>query len=94
MGVFTAVVVGLPIDLNAPYFTRIGPRTRLGVEAADLAVAAARTALGVLCLSLCPRCGAATMAPPVAVATAARLVHQHAQHVGIDLDEMAAALRE
>ncbi len=41
-----------------------------GVEGDDLAVGTATTALGVLCLTLCPRCGTAAMAPPVSVGTA------------------------
>jgi hypothetical protein len=65
-----------------------------GIEADDLAVSAAYTPLGVLCLTLCPKCGGASIAPPVAVTTAARLVVQHCGHLGVDLDEMAAILAE
>jgi hypothetical protein len=53
-----------------------------------------QTPLGVLCLTVCPRCGDADMAPPVAISTAMRLVAQHCAHIGCDLDEMAAALDE
>lgn len=64
-----------------------------GEDGEGLAVAtAAAGPLGVLCLTLCPRCAAAECAPPVAVATAVRLVGQHARHLGIDVDVMAAAL--
>ncbi len=65
-----------------------------GVEASDLAVTTADTMLGVLCLTMCERCAQATVSPPVAVGTAVRLVCQHCEHLGIDLDEMAAALDE
>jgi hypothetical protein len=60
----------------------------------DLVAATAETALGGLCLTVCQRCGDADMAPPVAVGTAVRLVAQHCEHLGCDLDEMAAALAE
>lgn len=65
-----------------------------GVEGDNLAVATAETALGVLCLTLCRRCAGAAMAPPVSVGTAMRLVGQHCAHLGIDVDQMAAALDE
>lgn len=65
-----------------------------GAERDDLAVATAATALGVLCLTLCPRCAATDVAPPITVNTAARLVAQHAGHLGIDLDTMAAVLAD
>jgi hypothetical protein len=65
-----------------------------GIESDDLEVRTSTTLLGVLCLTLCGRCAAADMAPPVAVATAVRLVAQHCGHLGIDLDQIAAALAE
>jgi len=52
-------------------------------------VTAALGRLGVACLSMCPGCANSTVPPPVAVATAFRLVAQHAGHLGIDLDVMA-----
>jgi hypothetical protein len=55
-------------------------------------VTAALGRLGVACLSMCPGCADSTVAPPVAVATAVRLVSQHCVHLGIDLDEMAEVL--
>lgn len=62
-----------------------------GVERADLAVETAQLGpLGIACLTLCPPCAGADVAPPVSVGTAARLVAQHCGHLGIDLDEMAA----
>lgn len=64
-----------------------------GADGEDLAVVAASTPLGVLCLTMCPRCAGSGVAPPVAVGTAARLVGQHAVHLGIDLDEMAETMR-
>ena len=65
-----------------------------GAESSDLSVATASTPLGVLCLTLCPRCAGSTVAPPVSVGTAFRLVAQHCGHLGIDLDEMAAQLAD
>jgi hypothetical protein len=46
-----------------------------------------------MCLTLCLRCADSDVAPPVTVSTAARLVGQHCAHLGIDLDEMAAAMK-
>jgi hypothetical protein len=45
-----------------------------------------------MCLTMCERCAASTVSPPVAVATAVRLIAQHCIHLGIDVDEMAAAM--
>ena len=63
-----------------------------GTEHDDLEVRTADTPLGVLCVTLCPRCAAASSPPPVAIGTAVRLVAQHCEHLGIDVDQMAAAL--
>ena len=62
-----------------------------GTEHGDLAVSTASTPLGVLCLTLCPRCSAATTAPPVSVTTAARLVAQHREHLETSPDETGEA---
>jgi hypothetical protein len=52
----------------------------------------AETAVGVLCLTVCRRCGDSDIAPPVAVGTAVRLVLQHCQHLGISADDMRDTL--
>lgn len=57
-----------------------------------LAVHTAHTQLGVMCLTMCARCAASDCAPPVSLRTAVNLVGQHAAHLGIDVDEMAAAM--
>lgn len=63
-------------------------------EGDDLAVETVRLgSLGVGCLTLCVRCRRSSTAPPVSVGTAARLVVQHAGHLGLTADEMAAAIR-
>lgn len=49
--------------------------------------------IGAACLTLCRACAGSTVTPPVTIATAYRLVAQHAGHLGIDLDEMAEAMR-
>lgn len=83
-----------PVDPNDTSRCPLGVRCEsCGVERADLTVETATTPLGVLCLTLCPRCAAADMAPPIAVGTAARLVGQHCEHLGIDLDEMSEAMQ-
>jgi hypothetical protein len=56
-----------------------------GTEAGPLAVETPTFgALGVACLTLCPRCANSGVTPPVAVATAIRLVAQHALHLDIN----------
>ena len=46
-----------------------------------------------LLMTVCRRCGDSEMAPPVSIGTAVKLVAQECQHLGCDLDEMAAALK-
>jgi hypothetical protein len=52
----------------------------------ELTVCTASTGAGVMCLTLCPSC----LPPAMAPVTAALLVGAHCEHLGIDLDEMAA----
>lgn len=83
------------IDLDDTSGCPLGHRCEsCGVERDDLAVSTASTPLGVLCLTLCPRCAAFDGLPSVSVGTAVRLVGQHAEHLGIDVDEMAAAMED
>lgn len=49
--------------------------------------------VGVLCLTLCPHCAKFRGDPPIAVATAVRLVRQHATHLGINVRQMEVQLR-
>jgi len=83
-----------PINLDATDHCPLGVRCEsCGAERKDLAVTtAALGPLGVACLTLCPPCAGSDVAPPVTVGTAVRLVCQHAAHLGITLDDMAAAL--
>ena len=41
---------------------------------------------------MCPRCANWGVLPPVAIGTAVRLTMQHCEHLGIDADQMAAAM--
>jgi hypothetical protein len=52
-----------------------------GAEGRGLRVKAAPTALGVLCLTLCPRCASSPVPPPITVDTAGRLANQHRAHL-------------
>jgi hypothetical protein len=55
-----------------------------GIGRDDLAVVTSDLgSVGVACLTMCPSCAASAVAPPVTIGTAARLVRQHAVHVGI-----------
>ena len=81
------------IDLDDVERCPLGHRCEsCGVERADLQVRTVTTPLGVMCLTLCPRCAGSGVVPPVSLGTAVRLTAQHAEHLGIDLDEMAAAM--
>lgn len=57
-----------------------------------VAVKTLTTPLGVLCLTLCPRCAGSQVPPPITVGTVVRLVAQHCEHLGIDCNEMGAAM--
>ena len=65
-----------------------------GTEHADLQVRTVTTPLGVMCLTLCPRCANSGVVPPVSIGTAVRLTAQHCEHLGCDLDEMAESMEE
>ena len=83
------------IDLDDTSSCPLGVRCEsCGVEDDDLVVATASTPLGVLCLTLCQPCAEFGGPPRVTVGTAVRLVGQHAGHLGIDVDDMAQAMRE
>ena len=65
-----------------------------GIDRPDLAVATANLGrLGVACFTLCPRCADSDTPPRVGVGTAVRLVGQHCQHLGIDVDAMDTILK-
>lgn len=57
-----------------------------------LVVVTAGTGVGVVCLSLCPACCEAGRVPRMAVVTAALAAVEHCEHLGIDLDQMAAVM--
>jgi hypothetical protein len=58
----------------------------------DLAVGTAITPVGVLCVTLCGSCAERGDTPRIGWATAASGSLDHCGHLGIDLDEMAAAI--
>jgi hypothetical protein len=82
------------VDLDDTSRCPLGRRCEsCGVERADLRVCtAALDRIGVACLTLCPRCAGSGVVPPVSVGTAVRLTAEHCGHLGITVDEMAAAL--
>lgn len=84
----------MSIDLDDVSRCPLGVRCEsCGREGDDLAVCAVELGpLGRACLTLCPRCAGSDVTPPVSVGTAVRLVAQHCGHLGIDLDQMAAAI--
>jgi hypothetical protein len=59
-----------------------------GIKRDDLAVTTVTLGtIGRACLTLCPACAASGVEPPITVATAQRLVAQHARHLGLDPDQ-------
>lgn len=59
----------------------------------ELAVATIETPVGVYCTTLCGDCGEdARVNRPPGWAAAMDLVARHCEHLGVDLDEMAALL--
>jgi hypothetical protein len=82
------------IDLDDTSRCPLGHRCEsCGAERDDLAVCTAvMDRLGVACLTLCPRCAGSEVVPPVSVGTAVRLTMQHCLHLGITVDDMAAAM--
>ena len=72
------------VDLDDTSRCPEGPRCEsCGTEADDVAVSAVETAVGTVCLSLCDRCATSDVPPPIHIATAARLVAQHLEHLGV-----------
>lgn len=57
----------------------------------DLVVATAGTVLGVLCLTLCDVCADAGIVPVRSAVATTYAVLDHCDHLGCDIDEMAAA---
>ncbi len=82
------------VDLDDTSRCPLGRRCEsCGAERDDLAVCTvALDRLGVACLTMCPRCAGSGVVPPVSVGTAVRLTMQHCLHLGIDADQMAAAM--
>lgn len=82
------------VDLDNTDNCLLGHRCEsCGTESPDLAVHTVNLGpLGVACLTLDPACAASSVAPPVSVSTAARLVAQHAAHLGITIDQAQAAI--
>jgi hypothetical protein len=84
------------LDLDNTAGCPVGVRCEsCGTEQGSLAVETASAGgFGVMCLTLCRGCAAFDQQLPLAVTTAARRVALHCGHLGIDLDQMAAALGE
>jgi hypothetical protein len=79
-------------DLNDTSRCPLGVRCEAcGDEAGRLlAVYTCESAIGVMCLTMCPSCGrsAETADESVSASTAARLVLQHAGHLGVTVEDM------
>lgn len=58
----------------------------------DLAVSTLGIPMGVLCMTLCGDCAEAGRRPKMYLVPGAEKVLEHCGHLGIDADEMAAAL--
>ncbi|SRR6266540_3181815 len=99
---------GAGIDLDDTIRCPIlGHCEHCGRVVADLAVATLGTPLGVYCATLCDQCaepelqttkgrtpgGLIGTRPPMSWGEAASRVGEHCEHLGIDLDQMADALK-
>jgi hypothetical protein len=72
-----------------------GRRCEACGAARDLDVATYQTPVGVFCATVCRPCVAAGNPPPIrSWGQACERVGAHCQHLGIDLDQMAALLAE
>lgn len=70
-----------------------GGRCEVCASARDLEVATYQTPVGVFCATVCGPCIDTDKAPPVTGwALAVERVGAHCEHLGIDVDEMAALL--
>lgn len=58
----------------------------------DLNVRTLDSPVGVFCVTLCTTCVEQGDLPNFAVASAARAALEHCEHLGIDVDQMAAAM--
>jgi hypothetical protein len=86
-----------------PTGDRLGPTTRCPLASRcgacastrDLEVATHATPVGVFCATACGPCVEAAEAPPVrGWAQACERVGGHCEHLGTDLDQMAALLHD
>ncbi len=81
------------VDVDDTTRCPVGPCCELcGTDERKLAVVTAYARLGVMCLTSCAPCALAGVVPPLPVGAAFRAVGRHAEHLGIDLDAMAAAM--
>lgn len=60
----------------------------------DVEICTLTTPIGVLCQPMCADCVSDGTAPRISVQGAADLVARHCEHLGIDLDQMARAMRQ
>lgn len=79
------------VDLDDTGNCPLEPACRTCGTSEGLAVATAQTVVGVYCLTTCPGCAAERMS--VSPVKAVKLSLEHCAHLGIDADEMAAAMR-
>lgn len=83
------------IDLHDTSNCPLGHRCEsCGTAGEKLTVKTATTAVGILCVTLCPTCAASSVAPPVGLLAAVRFVAQHCMHLGVEADQMAAEIDE
>lgn len=78
----------ISVDLDDTTGCRRGDRCQRCATATGLAVCTAYAMGGMVCLTLCPTCDPPRLGPT----TAALMTLAHCEHLGIDLDRMAAQL--
>jgi len=83
------------LDLDATDACPLDERCENCGASTDLDVATAGTPVGVYCLTLCGTCADADTVPePGGWSRAVVRVLEHCEHLGIDLDQMAAQLKQ
>lgn len=83
------------IDLDDVTRCPRGPACAACGACEDLAVVTASTMVGVLCLTVCARCGDAGTPPPLpSLAEAVERTMKHCHHLSITVDQMAAQLQQ
>lgn len=79
-----------PVDVDETDRCPTGEACEVCGAVEDLAAATAACQVGVFCATICPACAEQGVLPSLPVMAAFDRVGAHCEHLGIDLDQMAA----